>query len=542
MSDSRDKHQLAKITLRRRAAPAAPASPGAPRATGEPSGGGLDIDEAFDRSFDETFGPANSSSSSAPPPSAADSAPPPELPFASSVASAPPPSSLDLEVDVVGIDVAEPATEDAVEEDTGDRSEGTKAAFLRTLAADTGVPAVDLDRVTFDLSTLDLLPRDIAMRSLILPFAVRDDRLLVAVADPGQKRTLDELEFVSGLRLVPHVAPHSQLRRFLDACYRGRAAGDRTYAMPGAAPPERLEQAIVFAHGASPAAGDLARSPVTVLPIDLEAMGLPTPPVAAASESREPRPRRVLVVDDEADIRQLVVRVLRDRGFEVTEASHGAEALRMVQAQPPDLLVLDAMLPEIHGFDVCRRLKQSTRYAHIPVIMISAIYRGWRFATDLKKSYGVDHFMEKPFKIGELAEKVEQILSGAPAAAVAAREPSAQAQAELAAGIRKYRDGDLEGAVVHLVRGVDADPQSHQLHYQLGILYGRQGRIYQAIQELERALELEPGDFGTLRGLGQLYEHAGFPLKAVEMWERAANASTDEAARSSIKEHLLKLL
>ena len=214
----------------------------------------------------------------------------------------------------------------------------------------------------------------------------------------------------------------------------------------------------------------------------------------------------------------------------------------MVQASPPDLLVLDAMLPEIHGFDVCRRLKQSPRYAHIPVIMISAIYRGWRFATDLKKSYGVDHFMEKPFKIGELVEKVVQILSGAPADPLLAPELSAKAQAELAAGVRKYRDGDLEGAVEHLQRGVDADPLSHQLHYQLGILYGRQGRIYQAIQELEAALEIEPGDFATLRGLGQLYEHAGFATKAVEMWERAANASTDEAARSSIKEHLLKLL
>ena len=68
------------------------------------------------------------------------------------------------------------------------------------------------------------------------------------------------------------------------------------------------------------------------------------------------------------------------------------------------------------------------------------------------------------------------------------------------------------------------------------------GRIYQAIQALETALEIEPGDYATLRGLGQLYEHAGFPCKAVEMWERAASVSPDEAARVSIKEHLLKLL
>ena len=537
MSDSRDRHQLAKIALRRRAALVGsnPQGSSASPQTGS-EGGGSEIDDAFDRSFGETFGDTGSSS-----PPRTPAADPTDPSLLSAVAPPSEPAALDVDVDLA-VDVAEPAGSARADEPTGDRSGSTRAAFLRTLAADTGVPAVDLDRVTFDLTMLDLLPRDVAMRSLILPFAERGDRLLVAVADPNQKRTLDELEFVSGLRIAPHVAPHSQLRRCLEVCYRRRAAGERSYAPAGAEPPERLEQAIVAALDSPGAAGpdDLTQSPVTAIPIDLGTLTLS--PIQAPAEPDGSRPQRVLVVDDEADIRQLVVRVLRDRGFEVVEASHGAEALRMVQASPPDLLVLDAMLPEIHGFDVCRRLKQSPRYAHIPVIMISAIYRGWRFATDLKKSYGVDHFMEKPFKIGELVEKVVQILSGAPADPLLAPELSAKAQAELAAGVRKYRDGDIEGAVEHLQRGVDADPLSHQLHYQLGILYGRQGRIYQAIQELETALEIEPGDFATLRGLGQLYEHAGFPTKAVEMWERAANASTDEAARSSIKEHLLKLL
>jgi DNA-binding response OmpR family regulator len=283
--------------------------------------------------------------------------------------------------------------------------------------------------------------------------------------------------------------------------------------------------------------------PMTAQPIDLDDNPTPTPlPVAGGPAPDKHRPKRILVVDDEADIRQLIVRVLRDRGYEVIEATQGAEALRVVQSAVPDLMILDAMLPEIHGFDVCRRIKHSSRYRHIPVIMISAIYRGWRFASDLKKSYGVDWFMEKPFKIGELVEKVSQLLSGHDQPPAAVRELSLQAQTELASGVRKYRDGDIVGAIEHLRRGIEADPLSQQLHYQLGILYGKQGQIYQAIQELESALEIEPGDFATLRGLGQLYEHAGFPCKAVEMWERAASASNDEAARSSIKEHLLKLL
>jgi len=263
------------------------------------------------------------------------------------------------------------------------------------------------------------------------------------------------------------------------------------------------------------------------------------PPVAPRTERR----KRILVVDDENDIRTLIVRVLREAGYDVVEASKGTEALRQVQSTMPDLLVLDAMLPEIHGFDVCRRIKKSEKYRHIPVIMISAIYRGWRFAHDLKSSYGVDYFMEKPFKINDLVDRVKQFVSGAPPPEASEDKAlSEAAQAELEAGVDRYRQGDVEGAIEHLKRGIDIDPLSHRLHYHLGVLYGKQGEIYLAIHEMESALEIEPSDFATLRSLAQLYEHAGFRFKAVEMWERAICACPEEASRASIKEHLVKLL
>ncbi len=533
MPDPQDKHHLAKIALRRKTDADGASGKGgdAPGAADEA------VEDQFDKAFAETFG-APPSPQAAPPPFPA--APP--RPVAPPAPGSPvvPTRTMRESLSDIHVDVGEP-----VAEGSGAVEEATRDGFLRALAADTGVPAVDLDRVTFDLALLDLLPRDVAVRNLLLPLALRDQQLLVALADPRQRRAIDELEFVSGYHVVPHVAPHSQLRRFIDACYRARAAGERTYGMPGAASPGQFDSAVVPAIRPGDASADdsLARMPVTAQPIDLDDHPTPTPlPAAGLPAPDERRQKRVLVVDDEADIRMLIVRVLRDRGYEVLEATQGAEALRVVQAAVPDLLILDAMLPEIHGFDVCRRIKQSSRYRHIPVIMISAIYRGWRFASDLRKSYGVDWFVEKPFKIGELVERVAQLLSGRDQPPAAVRELSLQAQAELAAGVRKYREGDIVGAIEHLRRGIEADPLSQQLHYQLGILYGKQGQIYQAIQELEAALEIEPGDFATLRGLGQLYEHAGFPCKAVEMWERAASASDDEAARSSIKEHLLKLL
>ena len=134
--------------------------------------------------------------------------------------------------------------------------------------------------------------------------------------------------------------------------------------------------------------------------------------VSELPKDQQPKPgqRTVLVVDDEDEIRKLLRRVFEARGFRVREADRGNTALKLVKDEPPDVMILDAMLPEVHGFDIARRIKGSERYGKIPIIMVSAVYRGWRFAEDLKQSYGVDAFIEKPFKIGDVVNAVEKAL------------------------------------------------------------------------------------------------------------------------------------
>src|SRR5258708_3671465 len=102
----------------------------------------------------------------------------------------------------------------------------------------------------------------------------------------------------------------------------------------------------------------------------------------------------VLVVDDDEEIRKLLKRLLVQKGRRVLEADRGLLALRLVKDHVPDLIILDAMLPELHGFDIARRIKGSAKYGQIPIIMISAVYRGWRIAEDLKQNYGVDEYFE----------------------------------------------------------------------------------------------------------------------------------------------------
>lgn len=258
----------------------------------------------------------------------------------------------------------------------------------------------------------------------------------------------------------------------------------------------------------------------------------------------------ILVVDDEDEIRKLLKRLLTQKGHRVLEADRGLLALRLVKDHVPDLIILDAMLPELHGFDIAKRIKGSAKYGHIPIIMVSAVYRGWRIAEDLKANYGVEQYIEKPFRIAEVLDAVQRLLSrgrggSADAEAEAAREAehvSADAEKALSDGIAAYNGGQVDAAIEHLKRGVGIDPLAYRLHFHLALLYGKKGQIYEGIQELERAIDLNPRHFPALKNLAVLYERAGFKNKAIEMWERCAAAAPDDKTRASVKERLLKLI
>lgn len=253
----------------------------------------------------------------------------------------------------------------------------------------------------------------------------------------------------------------------------------------------------------------------------------------------------VLVVDDDEEIRKLLRRLLTQKGRRVLEADRGLLALRLVKDHVPDLIILDAMLPELHGFDIARRIKGSAKYGSIPVIMMSAVYRGWRIAEDLKQNYGIEEYLEKPFRIAEVLEVVQKLLDRGDGRPSEGRDPehlSAEAEIALQEGVAAYKAGQIDPAIEHLKRGIDIDPLAYRLHFHLALLYGKKGQVYEGIQELERAIDLNPRHFPALKNLAVLYEKAGFKNKAVEMWERCAAAAPDEATRGSVREHLRQLI
>jgi two-component system, OmpR family, phosphate regulon response regulator PhoB len=118
--------------------------------------------------------------------------------------------------------------------------------------------------------------------------------------------------------------------------------------------------------------------------------------------------REVLVVEDEPDIRRLVVLHLEREGFRCRTATTGSDALREVKAAAPDLVVLDLMLPEVDGLEVCRRLRRDASTAAIPIIMLTA--KSDEVDRVVGLEIGADDYVGKPFSPKELVARVRAVL------------------------------------------------------------------------------------------------------------------------------------
>lgn len=117
---------------------------------------------------------------------------------------------------------------------------------------------------------------------------------------------------------------------------------------------------------------------------------------------------RILVVEDETDLAELVAINLRGAGHEVTVVHDGKAAMAEIHRSQPDLLVLDVMLPDISGIEVCRRLRRSAQTVRLPVIMLTA--RTDEVDRVVGFEVGADDYVPKPFSPRELVLRVEAIL------------------------------------------------------------------------------------------------------------------------------------
>ncbi len=118
---------------------------------------------------------------------------------------------------------------------------------------------------------------------------------------------------------------------------------------------------------------------------------------------------RIVVADDEGDIRRLIVFTLRRRGYEVLDANAGDVALELVRRELPDLVILDVMMPGLTGLQVAQALGEDPATASIPIVMLSA--KGQVSEVEAGLSSGARAYLVKPFAPQELAGRVAEILA-----------------------------------------------------------------------------------------------------------------------------------
>lgn len=118
--------------------------------------------------------------------------------------------------------------------------------------------------------------------------------------------------------------------------------------------------------------------------------------------------KRVLVADDSRVFRALLTETLRDNNLDVLEAANGREALEAALGSRPELLVLDALMPLLSGFDVITKLRERAPEYRPKVFMVTAVYKSRRWEAEARTQYAVDEYLEKPFEPETFMAAVER--------------------------------------------------------------------------------------------------------------------------------------
>jgi CheY-like chemotaxis protein len=390
---------------------------------------------------------------------------------------------------------------------------------LRAMVGVLGVPAVALMRSVLDTKAAGVVPRVICEREGFVPVGIDDDTLTVATSDVSDRPIFDQLRFVTGRSVVVVFAFEESViearRRLFDAysTQQPLAKGPRAtsdvvdLAFVRALPPDELEIA--------PDEPGFEDDLVTITVADDET---PT----------------ALIVEDDDAIRTLLARVLVSDGFTVVEARTGQEGIDRLRTLRPSIAILDAMLPEVHGFEICRAIKLSPLFEGVPVIIISAVYKGLESAWEIEEVLHADGFVEKPFDL-QFVRTLIANLTGRSLARTAPRlEHAAALQRAREASEQAYKAGDDHTAAAAAQAWATMDPFDPVPHMVLGNVHHRMGSPEAALRAYERAANFSPDLYGAWKNLALVAEKLGFTRKADRALARAAATAPDEGTRSRL--------
>jgi DNA-binding response OmpR family regulator len=398
--------------------------------------------------------------------------------------------------------------------------------LCRVLARRQGHPVAVISRSVLDLAALGLVPRVVAEQHDILPVAVDDDTLTVAAADVEGRDVFEHVAFASGRRVVPLLALQAPLKQAIRAAYA--ALGETKKLLPGEDVKDEVAGLPLLLLERPPRAEDDVVAELVELADIVEEE--PAPAVG----HKQPV---VLVVDDEADIRSLLKKALEKDGYVVETAADGRAAMARLRERPPGVVLLDAMLPEIHGFEICRAIKHSARWRNVPVIMISAVYKGWEQAKEIQEFHQADAFVEKPFDLPYVRELVARMMGRTAPRDELDKDRKKEIARQKNTARVSYEMGELGDATSALERWLELDPFDANAYVLLGNVHTKRSDAEEAMKAYERAATFGPDLYAAFKNLALTYETLGFVRRAYLAWFRARELA-DKKSRPFIEARL----
>ena len=227
--------------------------------------------------------------------------------------------------------------------------------------------------------------------------------------------------------------------------------------------------------------------------------------------------KHLLVVEDDAHIRLGLCDALRAEGYEVSECGDGAHALPLLQQAPPDLVILDVMLPHKSGFDLCREIRGAKN--RVPILMLSA--KGQEIDKVVGLELGADDYVTKPFSLRELLARVQALLRRAEPGEAATAVPDAMEFGAVridSKALRGRRDGtafvltprELRVLAMLFRERGNAVSRDALLNEVWGVeYYGTTRTLDQLVVKLRQKIEetpAEPRHLRTVHGVGYRLE------------------------------------
>jgi CheY-like chemotaxis protein len=445
----------------------------------------------------------------------------------------------------------------------------SESALARALADFRGCPAVDFTKSVVPVANFDLVTPALCRQRRILPVSVSRTELVLAMADPDDNALADEVRFVTGRAVLRYVAPAAAIERVVDGILREKAAGGlawRGEQAPALPDPRAAWVGVVHGAKAQDDGIDLPEITSTMEIIGVseavEKTGFSLPSPARRERTQEfslaaaavPQGsdevtvmiqgagagKLVLVADSSPEAREEATRLLASLGCTVLQAGDGRAALQVIREARPELVLVEALLPMMPGFEVCRAVKGDPVLRPTAVVLTSAIHRG-TVAADAKAAFGADAFLEKPWRADDALRLMKTLLLG-PAGDLVGQAARAAAEQAWREGARLVQAGKVEEGTALLRDAVAKDELCAEAHYYLGHALTRQGLLFEAAASFARSAELRPDVDAAHQVLAQTYELLGFQKSARESWARAIETCKDEKRKGEMQVRLMRLL